>query len=151
MKHGHATRKNRTGTYDSWAAMIKRCTKLSQRSYADYGGRGIVVCERWRTFENFLADMGEKPDGLTLERIDNNGNYCKENCRWATTQEQNRNTRIRKDNVSGVKGVYWREDRQQWIAAIRLNGRQATLYAGPSFEEACAARKAAEQEVELYT
>jgi hypothetical protein len=71
--------------------MVQRCTYTKHRHYARYGGRGITICERWQKFENFLADMGERPTGLCLERIDNDKGYCPENCKWTTQTAQNRN------------------------------------------------------------
>ena len=88
-KHGMA----RTPTYRSWWAMRQRCRHKSQSSYPNYGGRGILICERWDKFSAFLADMGQRPYGHTLDRIDNFGNYEPGNCKWSTRLQQASNTR----------------------------------------------------------
>jgi len=81
------------GTYVSWRNMKKRCYTKSEISYPRYGGAGITVCEQWQTYQGFLADMGERPEGFSLDRINGLGNYEPGNCRWATRSEQNKNRR----------------------------------------------------------
>lgn len=94
--HGHCSQKKRTRTYRSWASMMQRCTNKNYDFWEFYGGRGIKVSEEWKSFENFLADMGERPENCSLERVDRDGNYCVENCKWANPDEQAAN---RSNNV----------------------------------------------------
>lgn len=82
-----------TPTYKSWSSMITRCNNPANHKYPDYGGRGIKVCERWHAFESFLADMGERPTGKTIGRIDNDGHYDPSNCQWESGKKQGRNKR----------------------------------------------------------
>lgn len=92
MKHGGW--KHYKSTYQCWQDMKQRCLNKRHRQYKNYGGRGIYICDSWLSgFENFFQDMGEKPPGMTLDRIDNDGPYFKANCRWATPAQQRVNTR----------------------------------------------------------
>lgn len=92
--HGQCRDGNPTGSYTSWQAMKQRCFNDNHQKYADYGGRGISVCERWRdSFEAFYADMGDRPEGMSLDRVDPDGNYEPSNCRWATQKQQMNNRR----------------------------------------------------------
>lgn len=90
-KHGHTPRGSRTRTYITWSNMIQRCTYPDNDNYHRYGGRGISICQRWIMYENFLSDMGLRPKGKTLDRINNNGNYEPSNCKWSTPKEQAQN------------------------------------------------------------
>lgn len=93
--HAHRGKDNaaRTPTYNSWRAMRERCYYPPHPRYVDYGGRGVLVCDAWREFQRFLADMGVRPAGMTLDRVDVNDHYYPANCRWATPLEQTWNRR----------------------------------------------------------
>lgn len=120
-----------TPEHNSWAGMKDRCRNLNNQQYKDYGGRGIKVCDRWlgpEGFMNFLEDMGNKPTKYhSLDRIDVNGDYCPENCRWATRWEQNSNRR-RQNKTTGVAGVTKTSERC-WIAELIIDGVPIRAYA----------------------
>ena len=94
--HGHA-RRNRHYLYDTWASMRARCNNSNDSSFSRYGGKGVRVCSEWDSFKQFLKDVGERPEGMTLDRIDPTGNYAANNCRWATALEQRHNRRSQND------------------------------------------------------
>lgn len=124
IKHGYAG----SAIYVAWVSMKQRCFNSNHPGYKDYGGRGVTVCDRWADdgFINFLKDMGNRPDGLTLDRIDNDGNYEPSNCRWATQEQQNINKRpsrprrIRRFNNYDI----------QLIRSIKINARTLALLLG---------------------
>ena len=121
-RHGHTTHTSSSPTYKSWHMMLQRCTNPNYPQYADYGGRGITVCKRWRVFKNFLDDMGVRPEGLTLDRKNNSKGYSPANCKWATRAEQQRNRRS--SNVWTHKGE--RKTVAEW--AEQLGMKRHSLY-----------------------
>ena len=89
--HGYGSVKIKNRTYKTWAQMHHRCNNPNSQNYKNYGGRGIKVCKKWWKFEGFLQDMGERPLNMSIDRIDNDGHYCKKNCQWSTAKGQARN------------------------------------------------------------
>ena len=122
FRHGHAKNGGESRAYISWKHMRGRCLRKTHKDYRFYGGRGIRICKRWRKFENFLADMGDRPEGLTLERKNNNRGYCKSNCRWATRKDQvaNKNGNFIKGQ-RGLRGANapWAKLRKSQVRKIR--------------------------------
>lgn len=114
--HGYASLK--TKTYNAWLNMRSRCSNESGPGWKNYGGRGITYCSAWEDFANFLHDMGESPIGLSLDRIDNDGNYEKDNCRWATRLEQVHNRR--KTSICPNGHIYTPENTGTWSNGVRF-------------------------------
>lgn len=125
-KHGHShpNGKSASRTYSTWLNMWRRCTDSTIHNFKNYGGRGITVCNRWNDFCNFLSDMGEKPKGLTLERVDTHGNYEKSNCIWATQLVQGRNkTNNHVITVNGITGCLSKMEELFGIKATTIRCR----------------------------
>ncbi len=154
VKHGSATYEpfdHRTShkLYSTYKGMKSRCYNRNNVYYSYYGGRGITVCDRWLGadgFPNFVEDMGDRPDGFTLDRVDNDRGYSPDNCRWVDRTTQQINQRLSVKNSSGVKGVHLYKATGRWSAYIDFRGKREHVGYFPSKEEAIAARMRAEIE-----
>jgi len=135
--------------YTSWISMIQRCKRASHKNYHYYGGRGIRVCDRWVDDETGLAafteDMGDRPSkSHSIDRIDVNGDYAPDNCRWATKKEQAYNQRKRKNNSTGRTGVYPEKTKGLFWVGISKGGKFQRIKGGLSYKDACDLREAEE-------
>lgn len=138
-------------TYRSWEMMKQRCKNPFNASYAYYGERGITYDPAWESYQKFLADMGERGPGMSLDRIRNDGSYCKDNCRWADrlTQRANRDsekvrTTKRIDSKSGLLGVCFHNRDQVFQSYYYFKQKRHDIYRGSDFFEACCRRKSYE-------
>ena len=141
--HGHS----KTKDYKIYHGMISRCYNQNNVSYENYGGRGVIVCDRWLGsdgFKNFMNDMGACPDGMSIDRVDVNGVYEPVNCRWATGSVQSFNRRISKRNTSGRQNVFWEGRRDRWIVKVTKDYREHYFGGYASFDDAVKAAERAE-------
>lgn len=130
-------------SYNTWRAMIRRCTISTDKDYPRYGGKGVSVCASWLKYENFVADMGEPKGDETLDRIDAYGNYNKQNCRWAGVRTQNRNVRLRANSKTGYIGVS--AVGKRFMAKITVGNKAYYSKVMSTLEDAAAARKELER------
>lgn len=146
MRMGEARKKH--PLYCRYKSMKARCYNANNKSYSHYGGRGIKVCDQWQGidgFTHFVEDMGTPHTNASLDRIDVNGNYSPENCRWATSEVQSLNRTKQKNNTTGVVGVYFRKDTGKWRSMIGVGGTLIKLGTFATKRDAVSARKMAEQ------
>lgn len=131
--------------------MKRRCTDPEDKSYPEYGGQGVVLCQRWFDFKLFYADMGCRPEGSTINRIHGSKVYSKETCEWATPNIQAYDQKQKSSNTSGRTGVYRRKDRARWVVRIWKDNVE---YKGGSFklfEDAVKAREKLEEQIYGFT
>lgn len=136
-----------TKTYNTWRAMKERCLNKNSRGYKFYGSKGITVCEKWLTFEGFFEDMGSRPEGTTLDRMDRKQGYYKENCRWVGSNIQAKNRGLFSNSTSGITGVCYRKQDNKWVAYLRYAGKVYINLAFHTKELATIARKKAETDL----
>lgn len=131
VTHGHHRVGKQTKIYNTWCNMKRRCSDPTNKQWKDYGGRGISVCNKWvNSFENFLEDMGEPPFGLTLDRVNNDGDYSPENCRWADRPTQRRNGRghVVEVEIDGKKMLL--KDAAQHLKIVSVMAAYSRMYRG---------------------
>ena len=137
--------------YQTWNGMMFRCYNKVSKDYHNYGGRGIKVYNGWHDVTKFISDievlLGNRPNGCSIDRINNNEGYEPSNVRWATASEQSINQRPRKNNTSLCRGVYWNKKTNKWRAHIKNNGKDKHLGTFGCIEDAIVARKNAEKEI----
>lgn len=137
-RHGFARKGRITPEFRIWADMRNRCRNPNHKQFSDYGGRGIKVCERWESFENFFSDMGSRPDGLSIDRINNDGDYEPSNCRWATRKQQCNNRRVRRPRSFRIEwnGKTYRVSELAKEVGLKYKTLYMRLIAGWSTEDA---------------
>jgi hypothetical protein len=135
--------------YTTYKGMLARCNHPNSKYYKYYGGRGIKVCKRWQGptgFKHFVADMGIRPEGYTIERVNNNRGYSPKNCIWATLSTQSLNKRLASVNTSGYVGVHWYKAVNMWSAYIDHKRKRKHLGYFHNLHDAIEARRLAEEE-----
>ena len=123
--------------YQTWLRMCQRCSNPNRPNYKYYGGRGISVSQEWLDFSNFTKDMGEKPEGKSLDRVNNDLGYSKDNCKWSTIEEQNskkRESSLYRNNTSGVKNIYFRKGRGYYVVYGWNSGKRFIIGKEKSLE-----------------
>lgn len=143
-KHGHTVDQKHSPTFSSWWAMMQRCLNVNHEAYKLYGAEGIGVEDSWKDFPTFLNDMGERPEGTSLNRINGARIYSKETCEWATLSIQAYDQKKRSTNKSGKTGVCWDKLQSKWEAYISVDRKKVSLGFSSNLEDAIELRKAAE-------